>query len=109
PIIFGDRGVRATLTRTGMAVGLEPNTPFRTGKAQLAPGETLLAFTDGVLDAQNSNGESFGEERLLSLVQPPAASAAALIDRMDTHLREHIAGASQFDDITMLVVQRLNQ
>jgi serine phosphatase RsbU (regulator of sigma subunit) len=106
PIIFGAGGVKSTLVRTGMAVGLMPDIPFGIAETHLEPGDTLLALTDGVVDAQNPAAESFGREKLISLLTPPAGSAAALIDRIEISLREHIAGTDQFDDITLLAVGR---
>ena len=106
PLIFGAGGVKAQLPRTGMAVGLTPDASFGIADARLEPGDTLLAFTDGVVDAQNSANESFSREKLISLLTVPAPSAAALIDRIETSVREHIANADQFDDITMLAVHR---
>ena len=106
PLIFGAGGVKAQLPRTGMAVGLTPDASFGIADARLEPGDMLLAFTDGVVDAQNSANESFSREKLISLLTVPAPSAAALIDRIETSVREHIANADQFDDITMLAVHR---
>jgi serine phosphatase RsbU (regulator of sigma subunit) len=104
PIIFNARGVRAQLARTGMVVGLMPDRPYTVRRARLKPGDILLAFTDGVTDAMNARGESFDRERLLTLLTP--ASAADLLDAIETRVRAHIADANQFDDITMLAVRR---
>ncbi len=66
----------------------------------------LLVFTDGVTDARNPQGELFTEKRLLPLVQDPVSSASELLDRIVASLRDHIATADQFDDITMMAVRR---
>ena len=52
------------------------------------------------------DGEFFGEERLLSLLQEPASSASTLLDRVEASLQDHVADAEQFDDVTMLAVRR---
>ncbi|MBI5653804.1 MAG: SpoIIE family protein phosphatase [Chloroflexi bacterium] len=104
PIIFNARGVQAQLTRTGMVVGLMPDRPYTVRRARLKPGDTLLAFTDGVTDAMNARGETFDRERLLAMLTP--ASAANLLDAIETRVRDHIADANQFDDITMLAMRR---
>jgi phosphoserine phosphatase RsbU/P len=44
---------------------------------------------------------------MLELIEPPAESALALLDRVDDALRAHISTANQFDDITMLAARRL--
>ncbi|HLF27898.1 MAG TPA: SpoIIE family protein phosphatase [Anaerolineae bacterium] len=106
PLIIGPAGITAHLKPTGPAVGLMPGVEFGIEQVELARGDVLLAFTDGVPDARSPAGEFFAEERLLSLVQAPAASATALLELIYTAVRRHIAGADQFDDITMLALRR---
>ena len=72
----------------------------------IEPGELLLAFTDGVLDARSPAGEPFGEERLEAAVRSPFQSAGALVDRIRGSLSAHILGSDPFDDVTMLAVRR---
>jgi sigma-B regulation protein RsbU (phosphoserine phosphatase) len=48
----------------------------------------------------------FSKESLLALLSQPVSSATALLDHIETHLHAHIAGADQYDDITMLAVRR---
>jgi phosphoserine phosphatase RsbU/P len=72
----------------------------------LEPGDVLFAFTDGVTDARASDNGLFTEERLLQLLQQPAPSALALLNRIDESLRSHIGAATQFDDITMIAARR---
>ncbi len=107
PLLIGPTGIKASLAPTGPAVGLFPDLEFRIEQVELEPGDILLAFTDGVIDARDPARERYAERRLLSLAQAPAASAAALLDRIQADLDDHIAGADQFDDITMLAVRRL--
>jgi sigma-B regulation protein RsbU (phosphoserine phosphatase) len=72
----------------------------------MASGDILLAFTDGVTDARNPGGHSFGEEQLLELVHRPASSAGGLLDCILASLSKHISEAPQFDDITLLAIRR---
>ena len=65
-----------------------------------------MTFTDGVPEARNLNGDFFTDQRLLSLLEQPDPSVAALLDRIEVALQNHIAEADQFDDITMLAVRR---
>ena len=106
PIIYGPGGVKNVLMPTGPVVGVLPEANFTVGDARLEPDDTLLVFTDGVTEAQNSDGDMFGEERLLGLLAPPTETAQALLDRVTFALREHTGQAEQFDDITMLAVRR---
>ena len=106
PIIFGAGGVKKVLVPTGPVVGVLPEADFTVGDARLEPGDTLLVFTDGVTEAQNSDGDMFGEERLLGLLAQPIETAQALLNGVTLALREHTDQAEQFDDITMLAVRR---
>jgi sigma-B regulation protein RsbU (phosphoserine phosphatase) len=79
---------------------------YGTAQGQIDPGDILFMFTDGVPDARNPAGVRFNEERLLPLLQQPAATAAELNDRVVTHLLAHIDTADQFDDITIITARR---
>ena len=107
PIIVGSNGIKSRLLRTGPVVGLFPGINYEVDAVTLEPGDTLFAFTDGVTDAQNPEGELFSQERLVSLLEGPVGSATALLDEVEMTLRAHTAGADQYDDITMLAVQRI--
>jgi len=106
PLILNAKGVQARLTRSGPVVGVVPNVAFDVCETQLAPGETLFIFSDGVIDAQDERGEFFSREKLLSLLARPPQTAAALLDTIAAMLERHMVGANQFDDITMLAMRR---
>ena len=106
PLILSPTGVKTSLEPTGPVVGLFPGINFGIQVTHLEPGDILLAFTDGVTDALSPTQEMFSRERLLSLLNQPASSSTALLDRIEANLRAHIAGADQYDDITMLAVRR---
>jgi len=107
PLLLGSDGAaRAELEPTGPAVGILPDAVFDIGHAQLAPGECLFAFTDGVPEARATSGEFFGDERLVDLASVPVNDARELLDRATAAIDDHTAGAKQFDDITMLAVRR---
>jgi len=106
PLVIGPAGVKARLAATGMAVGILPEADFRVESLLLEPGDTLLAFTDGVPDALSPAGERFGHERMLSLVASPPPSAGELLDRIQAALLAHMGDAAPFDDVTILAVRR---
>ena len=95
------------LMPTGPAIGLLPEARYTVQEVQLEPGDTLLAYIDGVTEARNPNGNLFGEKRLMSLIMNrPYGSAAALLDEIETAVNEHTTGADPSDDITMLALRR---
>jgi sigma-B regulation protein RsbU (phosphoserine phosphatase) len=106
PVVLGAEGVKARLTPTGPAVGMLSEAEFRIGQHSLEPGDVLFTYTDGVTDARDISRAVFSEKRMLALLEQPADSAAALLDRVDAALQSHIGSADQFDDITMLAVRR---
>jgi serine phosphatase RsbU (regulator of sigma subunit) len=106
PVILGPDGVKAYLEPTGPVVGIFPRIDFKIYQAQLEPGDILLAFTDGVTDALNPAGDMFTRERLALMLEQPFLSASTLLDQIENDLQAHVAGANQFDDITMLAVRR---
>jgi serine phosphatase RsbU (regulator of sigma subunit) len=107
PLVTGrDGGIRARLDRTTTAIGILPNINVVSNRTTLAPGDLVVAYTDGVTEANDRNGNLFTEARLQALVQSPASSARAMLDRIESALGEFTAHAEQSDDITMIAVRR---
>jgi sigma-B regulation protein RsbU (phosphoserine phosphatase) len=106
PVILNAGEVKEDLPRTGPVVGILPDTSFTVGETQLEPGDTLLIFTDGVTEAQDARGELLGRERLLELLRQPGKGSIPLPDRIAAAVLEYIGDAKQFDDITIVAVQR---
>jgi sigma-B regulation protein RsbU (phosphoserine phosphatase) len=106
PLVLAAGEVTARLKATGPAVGIMPDAPYRTAQCRLAPGDLLLAYTDGVTDAVNASGELYSRERLTALVTQPAHNAADLLSRVNRDIAAHTAGFPQADDITMLAIRR---
>lgn len=107
PLIIGPAGVKTSLEPTGPVVGIFPNIDFKIEQAHMEPGDILFVFTDGVTDALDPAGMMFTRERLGELLEHSFSSAADLLHQIETDLRAHVAGANQFDDITMLAVRRM--
>jgi sigma-B regulation protein RsbU (phosphoserine phosphatase) len=106
PLLIGSNEIRASLEPTGPAVGLFAGVEFSIAQVVMEPGDTLLVYTDGVLDTQDADGVTYGEERLRDLVKYPEASAEAFLDSIHTSLTVFMAGSDQFDDITLLAIRR---
>jgi phosphoserine phosphatase RsbU/P len=105
PIVFNAAGVKTTLRPTGPAVGLIDHAVYTTCQTQLAPGDTLLAYTDGITEARNPEQKPFTTERLIRQLTPNAHSAVALLEQIDFEVHKHIAGGEPFDDIALLAVR----
>jgi len=95
------------LRGTGMALGVTEDVAWEQAVVQLAPGEMLLLYTDGITEAQNRQEAFFGEKRLLEVAQASAGcSAQGMQDALIAEVREFVGDAPQFDDITLMVVAR---
>ena len=107
-LILRASGDVVTLSSTGTALGLlPPGMPFGEALLHLAPGDTLVLFSDGVPEAQNIFDEEFGEDRLVEVLREAAAEPAeVVIDRLMMAIDAFVGGAPQFDDITLLVLRR---
>lgn len=105
------------LMRAGRVVGspaVEPRLPFGLGPDGLAatvvslqPGDQLLFFTDGVIEAHGPSGDPFGSDRLADLVGRESLSgqpAAEILRRASHAVLEHL-GESLSDDATLLIVE----
>jgi serine phosphatase RsbU (regulator of sigma subunit) len=108
-VILRADGDAVPLVSTGTPLGLlPPMLPYDEIAHDLAPGDTLVLFSDGVTDAQDALGEEFGDARLLGeLRQASSLPVAALVDRVFAAIDAFAGATPQFDDITMLVVRRL--
>ncbi|MCI0644078.1 MAG: SpoIIE family protein phosphatase [Chloroflexi bacterium] len=106
PLIIGRNGVKARLEPTGPAVGMLPDMEYEMQETILEPGDTLLAFTDGVTEARNVRGAFFSEEQLLAIAAGQHDSVAGLLDQISSQLHGHMAGTEQSDDIAMLAIRR---
>jgi len=105
PMVFGKDGIQR-LEKGGLILGLFEHATFEEGTATLDPGDLLVAFSDGVTEALSTEGEEYGEQRLLDCVQANREkSVAELLDSIFASVREFTAGAVQSDDVTALVLR----
>jgi len=79
---------------------------YATGEVTLPPGSTLVLYTDGVIDAQAANGETFGERRLFETLEAaPDRGATLLVDRIMAAVDGFIGDAAPADDIAVLALR----
>ncbi|HEY1239048.1 MAG TPA: PP2C family protein-serine/threonine phosphatase [Bryobacteraceae bacterium] len=97
------------LENTGTVLGLSARSVFRQKTAFAEPGDTLIAFTDGITETAGTAGESFREEDIVRLLhQYPRARAAELSARIMDASEEFRRGCPTSDDRTVLVVRWLD-
>lgn len=105
PIIAGSQ--HAQLTKTGIPLGMFEEMRWESETIQLYTGDTLTMFTDGIPEAQNEQDEEFGDDRLINVLQLNLDhSAQDIVDNLVTAVQEFTGDAPQFDDITLVVLQK---
>jgi len=103
---------RATvLDSEGMVLGIDAAQTYERSIAELQPGDTLLAVTDGTVEALDFQGARFGRPRLISavtdyLAQHPDATAQQIADHIVWEVRRFAGLREQSDDITVIVARR---
>jgi sigma-B regulation protein RsbU (phosphoserine phosphatase) len=89
-----------------VVVGLLPDSTYETGRIQLAPGDSVFLFTDGVTEAMDRGQHFFTDRRLKQvLAECGGLSPRETVRRVLGALADFTAGAPQSDDITAMAVR----
>ena len=95
------------LSARGMPLGLMPGMSYEEKETTLVAGDSVLFYTDGLVEAHNPQGEMFGTPRLRSLLSQYAGRgrrlSATLLDELERFTGE---GWEQEDDVTLLTLER---
>jgi sigma-B regulation protein RsbU (phosphoserine phosphatase) len=95
------------LIRTGMPLGIFEDETWERDTVQIGPGGVLVLYTDGITEAQDAQGASFGEDRLLKAVSANLGrSAQGIQDAVATEVHRFVGDVPQSDDIVLAVVVR---
>jgi sigma-B regulation protein RsbU (phosphoserine phosphatase) len=107
PILLRADGQTELLECGGPLLGAVEHATFESGHVTLNPGDTLVAYSDGVLECRNSTDEEFGADRLLAALQPARQSSAqATLLLLLAALQDFANGNSLCDDVSLTVIQR---
>jgi sigma-B regulation protein RsbU (phosphoserine phosphatase) len=105
PVIVGPDGSMFEMVQGGMVLGLLAGEEYESETVQVSPGDHLVLFTDGVLEAQNDSGEQYGKERVRSVLRKCAGcSAEKMLAQLNRDLTSFCADAPQHDDITIMIL-----
>lgn len=99
------------LRGNGIALGVDPDFSFETNQRDgPTAGQIVVLYTDGVWEAHNRKGESFGKARLHDAIRHNAGqNASAIIQSVISAVRQFKDGADVEDDITMVVIKFKNE
>lgn len=106
PLVVGREGVQQ-LTSTDMVVGLFSIAKYRNQQVALAPGDSLVLFTDGVTEAENDVEEQLGLDPIATLLSTlHGAEPTNILGTIETHVQSFAGSAPAADDVTMLALTR---
>jgi serine phosphatase RsbU (regulator of sigma subunit) len=96
------------LDAEGLILGVRRNFSYEEKTTTLNPGDILLLYTDGITEAENQDGEFFGEDRLCSLLQEQIDMEPAAIIENILHQVRLFTGQQSFNDDVSMVVLKMN-
>jgi serine phosphatase RsbU (regulator of sigma subunit) len=100
-------GVIEELTSSGVPMGLFPTAYYEAMPFQMAVGDALIVYSDGLTDAESVSGDMFEEDRVKAIIRREAArGSAALGSAILGEVEEFTRDAVPTDDLTFLIVQR---
>jgi phosphoserine phosphatase RsbU/P len=107
PLLLRADGKWRELKSGGTVLGLFEGTAYDEQFVDLVPGDVLVLYTDGLIEAENKAGRMYGQQRLRQFVRSHAhLNAAALCEDVYVDMRR-FTGGSHLDDDTTIVVARV--
>jgi sigma-B regulation protein RsbU (phosphoserine phosphatase) len=104
PILRRANGTLGKLDRGGLPLGIQFPVVYETAAFDLQPGDALIFFTDGVVEAFNEDGIEFGDDRWVSVIRAlPELSAQESLQFLMKRVDDFVGATRQSDDITCLV------
>ena len=104
PVLQRCDGSQKRLMEGGGVLGVFPDQTFGLGTAQLAPGDRVIFFTDGVTEANSPEGEEFGEARLLGLLKEHGVLSAGELQKNILRAAADFSGGHWHDDATLVIL-----
>ncbi len=106
--LFCRNGEVDTVHAEGFPLGMFPNVKYEEFSLSTQPGDSLIFFSDGITDAQNMNGDMFGDDRLKLVVKKNAQkSASKIADAILSEVAKFQGERERFDDETVVVLKVL--
>ncbi len=106
PIVRRSTGPIQQLTRTGPLLGVFDQIGLDDETLQLEPGDVVVAYTDGLTEAFNANGEEYGVDRIIAKIADFPDTPADLLECLLSDLSAFAGSAPQADDITLFILRR---
>jgi serine phosphatase RsbU (regulator of sigma subunit) len=108
PLIIRASGKHEKLEGGGPVIGILPFIEYQEYHNSLAVGDTLVIYSDGVTEASDASDDEFETDRLARAVAKARhLPATGIVDAIKQAVTDHVAGAPQSDDITIMVARRV--
>lgn len=108
--LFVRSGEVETIQAEGFPLGLFPDTRYEEFTLSTQPGDSIVFFSDGIVDAENAEGEMFGNDRLAAVLRKNRkASAKGMVDAILKAVNDFQDGIEHFDDETIVVLRVLGE
>jgi phosphoserine phosphatase RsbU/P len=106
PILRRASGLIERLDVGGLPLGIQPEAKYESASVTLAPGDWLIIFTDGLVEAVNARDEEFDEPRLLRALEAGVSTTPKeFLNRLMADLDLFVGSTPQHDDVTCLLVK----
>jgi len=106
PVLRRSNGAIERLDVGGLPLGIQPEAKYESASIALAPGDWLIIFTDGLVEAENARQEEYGETRLFSALEAGvSATPKGFLDQLMANLDLFVGATPQHDDVTCLLVK----
>lgn len=106
PILRRAGGQIERLDVGGLPFGIQPEVQYPSATVTLAPGDWLIIFTDGLVEAVNARQEEYGEPRVMSVIEAGKADEPeTMLKRLMAELDLFVGTTPQHDDVTCMLVK----
>ena len=107
PLYISGDGTLIKLETGGTILGFFEDASYKEESLNIAPGDLVVMYSDGITEAENPDGDQFEEERLEEvLLENRERSAAELIPEITSAVQQFTGREFQRDDMTLLVMRR---
>ncbi|HKH98686.1 MAG TPA: PP2C family protein-serine/threonine phosphatase [Candidatus Sulfotelmatobacter sp.] len=106
PILRRAAGQIERLDVGGLPYGIQPEVKYESATVTLAPGDWLIVFTDGLVEAENARQEEYGEPRVFGVIEAgKSAEPDELLKRLMAELDLFVGSTPQHDDVTCMLLK----
>ena len=106
PILRRPSGQVERLDKGGLPYGIIPEAKYEAATVTLAPGDWLIIFTDGLVEAENARQEEYGEARVMNVLNAgTSVNPTELLKRLMFDLDAFVGNTPQHDDVTCMLLK----